>query len=61
MISVAALASLDTLYIARQDNSDASRVAADIATIDPVRTRVLAIVDTQNDTLDGLRKSLKTP
>lgn len=59
--SVAALASLDTLYIARQDNTDAGRVAADIATIDPVRTRVLAIVDTQNDALDGLRKSLKAP
>jgi hypothetical protein len=59
--SVAALASLDTLYIARQDNPDISRVAADIATIDPVRTRVLAIVDTQNDALDDLRKTLKTP
>jgi hypothetical protein len=59
--SVAALASLDTLYVDRQDNADASRVAADMATIDPVRVRVLAIVDAQNDTLDGLRASLKTP
>jgi len=59
--SVAALASLDTLYVARQDNPDVGRVAADIATIDPVRTRVLAIVDTQNDSLDSLRTSLKTP
>lgn len=59
--SVAALASLDTLYVGRQDNSDVSRVAADIATIDPVRTRVLAIVDTQNDALDSLRSALKTP
>jgi hypothetical protein len=59
--TVAALASLDTLYIARQDNPDAGRVAADIATIAPVRTRVLAIVDTQNDALDGLRASLKNP
>lgn len=59
--SVAALASLDTLYISRQDNPDASRVAADIATIDPIRTRVLALVDTQNDALDGLRKSFKMP
>jgi hypothetical protein len=59
--SVAALASLDTLYVDRQDNADASRVAADIATIDPVRVHVLAIVDAQNDTLDGLRASLKTP
>ena len=59
--SVAALASLDTLYVGRQDNPDASRVASDIAAIAPVRTRVLAIVDTQNDALDGLRRSLKTP
>lgn len=59
--AVAALATLDTLYVGRQDNPDATRVAADIATIDPVRTRVLAIVDTQNDALDGLRRSLKTP
>jgi len=59
--SVAALASLDTLYVGRQDNPDVSRVAADIATIDPVRTRVLAIVDTQNDALDSLRSALKTP
>lgn len=59
--SVAALASLDTLYVARQDNADMGRVTADIATIDPVRTRVLALVDTQNDALDALRASLKTP
>jgi hypothetical protein len=59
--SVAALASLDTLYVARQDNPDMGRVAADIATIDPVRTRVLALVDTQNDALDALRASLKNP
>ncbi|HEY1124883.1 MAG TPA: hypothetical protein VGE65_04565 [Sphingobium sp.] len=59
--SVAALATLDTLFVARQDNPDGGRVAADLAAINPVRTRVLAIVDMQNDALDGLRKSLKTP
>ncbi|MBO9581999.1 MAG: hypothetical protein J7498_13995 [Sphingobium sp.] len=59
--SVAALASLDTLYVGRQDNPDVNRVAADMATIDPVRTRVLAIVDTQNDALDSLRRALRTP
>ena len=36
-------------------------VAADLATIDPVRSTVLAMVDSQNDTLDKLRQSLKTP
>lgn len=59
--SVAALASLDTLYVGRQDNPDVNRVAADVATIDPVRTRVLAIVDTQNDALDSLRSALRNP
>jgi len=59
--SVASLASLDTLYIARQDNADGARVAADLATIDPARSRVLAMVDAQNDALDALRASLTTP
>ncbi len=59
--SVAALATLDTLNVARQDSADTARVTADLATIEPVRTRVLAIVDAQNDALDTLRNSLKTP
>lgn len=59
--SVAAMAGLDTLYINRQDSSDGARVTADLAAINPVRTRVLALVDAQNDALDGLRKSLKQP
>jgi len=59
--SVAALAGLDTLSVERQDNVDAARVAADMATINPARTRVLAIVDAQNDALDGLKASLTNP
>ena len=59
--SVAALASLDTLNVERQNDVDGARVAADLATINPVRTRVLAMVDAQNDTLDSLRKTLTQP
>lgn len=59
--SVAALASLDTLHVVRSTGKDAARGVADLATIDPARTRVLALVDAQNDTLDALRASLTTP
>lgn len=59
--SVAALAGLDTLSVERQDTTDGARAAADLATIDPVRTSVLALVDQQNDTLDALRKTLTQP
>ncbi len=59
--AVAALASLDTLHVDRQDSTDGARVAADLATIDPARTRVLAMVDAQNDALDALRAKLTTP
>jgi len=59
--SVAALAGLDSLYVDRQDNMDAARVMADLAAIDPARSRALAMVDAQNDALDGLRTALKQP
>jgi len=59
--SVAALAGLDSLYVDRQDNEDAARVAADLTTIDPARGRALAMVDAQNDALDTLRTALKQP
>lgn len=59
--SVAALAGLDTLYVGRQTDTDAARVVADLATIDPARSRTLAMVDAQNDMLDGLRSGLKQP
>jgi hypothetical protein len=59
--SVAALASLDTLHIDKQTGDDSARVPADIATIEPARMQVLAMVDAQNDALDGLRASLRQP
>jgi len=59
--SVAALAGLDTLFVDRQDNDDAARVSADLSAIDPARTKVLALVDAQNDALDTLRLSLRQP
>jgi len=59
--SVSALAGLDVLYVSKQDSTDAARVQADVATIDPVRARVLATVDAQNDALDSLRKALRQP
>lgn len=59
--SIASLATLDTLHVEHMNNGDGARVAADLATIDPARSTVLAMVDSQNDTLDKLRQSLKTP
>ncbi|BAK64771.1 hypothetical protein SLG_00960 [Sphingobium sp. SYK-6] len=59
--SIAALASLDTLHVERQNNEDSGRVMADLATIDPVRMQVLALVDAQNDALDSLRGALRQP
>lgn len=59
--SVAALAALDTLHVERQDAQDPGRIISDLATIDPVRLRVLALVDAQNDALDGLRRQLAQP
>jgi hypothetical protein len=59
--SVAALAGLDSLYVLRQDHADGARIAADLATITPARSRALALVDAQNDALDALRMSLPQP
>lgn len=59
--SVVALAGLDTLHVERLADEDAARATAAVATIDPARERVLAMVDAQNDALDRLRTSLTTP
>jgi len=59
--SVAALASLDTLHVDRMATADGARAAADAATIAPARETVLAMVDAQNDALDGLRTTLTRP
>jgi len=58
---VTALASLDTLYAERSMLEDIGRAKADIATIDGVRLRVLAMVDSQNDRLDSLKAALSQP
>lgn len=55
--TVAALAMLDSLHIARMQ-ADA---LADLAVIDPARLRLLAMVDRQNDRLDQLKARLKVP
>lgn len=52
--SVAALATLDTLYAQRAANEDVARAAADLAVIAAARAPVVAIVDSQNDRLDAL-------
>lgn len=59
--SVATLASLDTLYAERSNAPDTTRAAADSATIDRERQRVLAMVDRQNDRLDALKADLAQP
>ncbi len=59
--SVAAMAGLDTLYVERQNSVDPARVSADLAVIDPVRGRAMAMVDAQNDALDALRNALSQP
>jgi hypothetical protein len=59
--SVAALAGLDTLHIDRRTGLDSARMAADLAEIDPARAQVLAMVDAQNDALDGLKAGLPQP
>ncbi len=55
--TVAALASLDSLRIERVNRG----AVADVALIDPVRARLLAMVDAQNDRLDALKAQLKGP
>jgi hypothetical protein len=59
--SVAALASLDTLYAERSNASDPGRALADSTLIDGERRRVLAMVDGQNDRLDRLKAGLAQP
>lgn len=52
--SVAALATLDTLYAARANSDDPAQAAADLAVIAAARGPVVAMVDSQNDRLDAL-------
>lgn len=59
--SVAALASLDTLFVERSNAPDPGRAVTDSTTIDRERQRVLAMVDRQNDRLDALKADLARP
>ncbi len=52
--SVAALATLDTLYAGRANGDDPAQAAADVAAIAGARAAVVAMVDSQNDRLDAL-------
>src|SRR3546814_20491122 len=57
--SVSALASLDTLYIRRLNAVAGGEVQGGSNVIAKARADVLAMVDRQNDILDGLKKRLQ--
>jgi hypothetical protein len=59
--SVFALASLDTLYVTRLNAIAAGEAQGSAEIIARARSDALAIVDRQNDVLDGLRDRLATP
>lgn len=59
--SVFALASLDTLYVERSSKVAAGEEQGGTEAIDAARAGVLAIVDRQNDVLDGMKGALATP
>ncbi|MPT47621.1 MAG: hypothetical protein E2598_04265 [Sphingobium sp.] len=59
--SVYALASLDTLYAGRMQAVETGMASGGIADIDRARKQALAIVDDQNDQVDGLKAALKKP
>lgn len=59
--SVFALASLDTLYVTRMNAIAESKAQGGAEVIDRARADALAIVDRQNDVLDGLRDRLAVP
>lgn len=59
--SVFALASLDTLYVERQDAVAKGDARGGIDAIDSARAAVLAMVDRQNDLLDILKDRLAAP
>lgn len=59
--SVSALASLDTLYVDRENAVADGRARGGMEAIDAARTRALATVDSQNDRLDALKARLPQP
>jgi hypothetical protein len=59
--SVSALASLDTLYVARSNAIAEGQEQGGTDEIDAARSKALAIVDGQNDRLDALKGRLVQP
>ncbi|MET0371199.1 MAG: hypothetical protein ABW039_07460 [Sphingobium sp.] len=59
--SVSALASLDTLYVERENAVADGRARGGTDAIDAVRVRALAAVDSQNDRIDALKGRLAQP
>lgn len=57
--SVAALATLDTLYVTHAAGENVAQATADVAAIAAVRTQVATMVDNQNDRLDALSEGLR--
>jgi len=59
--SVSALASLDTLYVARSNAIAEGKEQGGTDEVDAARAKALAIVDGQNDRLDALKGRLVQP
>jgi len=59
--SVSALASLDVLYVERNNAIADGKARGGAEQIDAVRTSALATVDSQNDRIDALKGRLATP
>ncbi|MET0248622.1 MAG: hypothetical protein ABW164_02710 [Sphingobium sp.] len=59
--SVSALASLDTLYVQRENAIASGDARGGVEAIEAARTRALAIVDGQNDRIDALKGRLRQP
>jgi hypothetical protein len=59
--AVSALASLDTLYVERENALADGKERGDTQAIEAARTQALAVVDSQNDRLDALKGRLAQP
>jgi hypothetical protein len=59
--SVSALASLDTLYVERNNLIADGKVQGGAEAVDAARAAALAMVDSQNDRIDGLKGRLAQP
>lgn len=59
--SVSALASLDVLYVERNNAIADGKASGGVEQIDAARASALAIVDSQNDRVDALKSRLAQP